>query len=207
LFHERGFGATGIATVLRRANVKSGSLYHFFASKEALLEGVLEQHLALLQPTVISPVEKAVNDPIERVFALLDLYRRNLRMSGWTQGCPVGNLALEVGDQFPQARALMEQYFANWAGAVRGWLDEAGERLPGDVDRNALARLVLTVMEGGVMQARAQGSPDGFDATVMQLKDYVGHLERRAASTAAPDEGPAANGPGLRPDEPGWRIW
>src|SRR5439155_22202151 len=30
LFHEQGYGSTGIATILREADVNSGSLYHFF---------------------------------------------------------------------------------------------------------------------------------------------------------------------------------
>ena len=42
LFHEQGYNATSISTILREAEINSGSLYHFFPSKEALLCGVLE---------------------------------------------------------------------------------------------------------------------------------------------------------------------
>ncbi len=207
LFHEQGFTATGIATVLKKARVKSGSLYHFFPSKEALLEAVLERHLDLLGPTLISPVEAALDDPIERVFGLLDVYRRNLGMTGYTRGCPVGNLALEVADQAPNARLLMERYFAAWTGAVARWLDEAGERLPADVDREALSRHVLAVMEGGIVQARAQGGISAFDAAVTQLRSHIRLLEERARP---PAEGKR---PSLEEDRqrgfdaPGWRTW
>ena len=98
LFHEQGFHATGISTILREADVNSGSLYHYFASKEALLSGVLTWYLDLLRPMVMNPVEGMTEDPIGRIFALLGFYRQGLAMTDFKMGCPIGNLALEVGD-------------------------------------------------------------------------------------------------------------
>ena len=43
LFHQHGYRATGIAEILRAAEVNSGSLYYFFPSKEDLLVAVLER--------------------------------------------------------------------------------------------------------------------------------------------------------------------
>ena len=96
LFHEQGFAATSVATILREAEVNSGSLYHFFASKEALLEGVLNWYLERLYPEIMQPMELAEPDPVARVFRLLDWYRAYLLENGCRLGCPVGNLALEV---------------------------------------------------------------------------------------------------------------
>lgn len=185
LFHQGGYEATGVATILRHAGAHSGSLYHFFPSKEALLVGVMERHLDDQRPTLLDPAERASDDPIERMFALLELHRRNLRVTGCMGGCPVGNLALEVGDRKPAVRALIEEYFSRWVRRVRGWLEQAGERLPADLDRMALARLVLSVMEGGVMQARATGEIGPFDDSVAQLRGWVTLLMERAARERA----------------------
>lgn len=176
LFHEQGYHATAIATILREADVNSGSLYHFFPSKEALLTGVLEHYVTLLRPMVMGPAEAAAADPIERVFALLRFYREGLERAGCRVGCPIGNLALEVADDLPEARKLIDLNFGNWAKAVRRWLDDAGDRLPADVDRERLARFVLTVMEGAIMQSRASGSLEPFDASVAELRAYFDRL-------------------------------
>src|SRR5579859_2723829 len=48
LFWERGFAGTSMAELLAHAQVNSGSFYHFFDSKEALLRAVLEQYSELL---------------------------------------------------------------------------------------------------------------------------------------------------------------
>lgn len=174
LFHEQGFNGTGISTILREAGVNSGSLYHFFPSKEALLVAVLDRYTHLLRPMVMDPVETATADPIERVFVLFAQYRGWLAPIGFAQGCPIGNLALEVGDSSPQARDLIRRNFEGWYGAVRSWLDAAAAegRLPATIDRNQLAVFVLTVLEGAIMQARAAQSPQPFDDSVAQLRSY-----------------------------------
>lgn len=43
LFAERGFGATTIADIAGEAGVAHGLVYHYFASKDALLSAVLER--------------------------------------------------------------------------------------------------------------------------------------------------------------------
>jgi len=190
LFHEQGYHATGISTILREADVNSGSLYHYFPSKEALLVGVLEFALEQLRPQVMDSVEAKTADPIARVFVLLEQYRFGMQLCGCKMGCPIGNLALEVGDDYPAARTLIDQNFRNWAAVVRGWLDDAGDRLPAGVDRDRLARFILTVMEGGLMQARAAGGLEPFDDSVAQLRAYFDVLLAQA------------RGPGERRVEP-----
>ena len=180
LFHEQGYAATGIATILREAEVNSGSLYHFFRNKEDLLVGVLEWYEAMLRPVVMDPVESTEPDPLERIFALLNWYRDGLVESSCRLGCPIGNLALEVSDAYPEVRPHIDVNFSHWAEAIESWLVEAGDRLPAGVDRSALSRFVLTVMEGGIMQARAADDLAPFDDSVRQLRAYVDLLSSQA---------------------------
>jgi len=186
LFHEQGFAATGVATILREAGVNSGSMYHYFIGKEALLEGVLEWYLERLYPEVMQPMETLEPDPVERIFRLLGWYRGFLLENDCRLGCPVGNLALEVSDTYPRLRALLDENFANWTGIIRGWLEAAGDALPRGCDRAELACLVLTVMQGGVMQARAAGSVGPFDCSVNQLRAYFDVLTEQAVHSAPP---------------------
>lgn len=180
LFHEQGYHATGVATILREAGVNAGSLYHFFSGKEDLLRAVLERYVEILAPAVMDPVEQATPDPLERVFTLLAFYRQGMEATGCCMGCPIGNLALELSDNHPETRPLISLNFANWSARVQGWLEEAGDRLPPDLDRAQLARFVLTVMEGGIMQSRASGDLAPFDDAVAQLRVHFEALERSA---------------------------
>ncbi len=182
LFHEQGYAATGVSTILREAGVGSGSLYYFFPTKEALLQGVLDRYMEMLEPEVLRPAFERTADPIERIFAVLDGYRQMLTMTGCAMGCPIGNLALELSDTYPVVREKLAGLFAAWCGAIRQCLDHAADRLPPDMDRDGLAQFVLTVMEGALMQARAHKNLKPFDASIAHLRDYFERLLRRKKS-------------------------
>ena len=176
LFWVNGYEATSVAEILEKAGVNSGSLYHYFESKEELLLAVLDTYKEMLYPAVIEPAFQVADDPIERIFAVLEGYRRGLLYTVFTGGCPIGNLALEVGDHHAEARKRIAENFDGWVGWMRRCLDDAAGRLPGHVDRAQLAQFILTVMEGAVMQSRAHAGIEPFDAAVAHLRDYFSRL-------------------------------
>jgi len=189
LFHKNGYAQTGISAILREAEVNSGSLYYFFPSKEDLLVAVLERYKEMLWPMVIQPAFDRVSDPIERVFAVLDGYRRLLIETGCKQGCPIGNLALEMSDQHESVRRVVSENFDGWCAAIEECLDAARDRLPPGTDTERLSRFVLTVMEGGVMQARAEERLDRFEEGVAELRDYIDMLLARGGEWSGKREG------------------
>ena len=65
LFSERGFDGTAVADVLAGAGVRSGSLYHFFPSKEALAEAVVARCADRAREALLDPAEAAATDPLE----------------------------------------------------------------------------------------------------------------------------------------------
>src|SRR5262249_20629397 len=113
---------------------------------------------------------------VERIFGILDGYRRQLVATKYQSGCPIGNLALELTNSIPAARALMAANFSGWRKAIEQCLEGAAGRLPAAVDKEQLALFVLTTMEGAVMLARTYHSTEPYDAAVTQLRDYFDRL-------------------------------
>ena len=194
LLWEKGYAATGLAEILTRAEANSGSFYHFFESKEALLRTVLQTYLDLLEPQVLSPIDAAIADPIARVLAILAGYRQRLLDTDCRYGCPIGRLALELDPDNEPARELLAANFGAWKRAVEAHLRAAGLAEPAEV-----ATFVLTVMEGGVMQARVHRAIDPFDACMRQLQLHLASLPRTAF--APPDAERHRRGPGARAKE------
>src|SRR3984885_9265607 len=153
LFAEKGYESTSVADILKHAGANSGSLYHFFSTKQDLLLEVLRGYRDGIGPMLLAPAWKGVADPIERVFALLAAYRGMLARTDCLYGCPIGSLALELHEPDPPVRELIAINFDGWVAAIERCFIEAGARLPSEFDRKALAVFTLTTMEGGVMQS------------------------------------------------------
>jgi len=178
LFAAKGYGSTSVSDILSRSQANSGSLYHFFPGKQDVLIGVLEMYRDGIQDMLLDPAWRGVEDPIERVFALLDAYRRMLLESECLYGCPIGSLALEIHEPDPPVRELLAQNFVNWTTAIEGCLRDAG--LPAGVDLRGLSEFILTTMEGAVMQARTHRDIGFFDRSIAQLRQHMALLTAKA---------------------------
>jgi TetR/AcrR family transcriptional repressor of nem operon len=178
LFWEKGYGSTSVADILGRAGVNSGSLYHFFPGKQDVLLAVLDAYRTGIDENLLTPCWQNVDDPIDKIFALLAGYREALVQTECTYGCPIGSLALEIHEPDPPVRELLAVNFTGWVDAIEGCLQQAGERLPAGTDRRALAEFVLVTMEGGVMLASSHRDVAYFDRAVQQLKEYFNRLLR-----------------------------
>jgi len=142
----------------------------------------LELYLAGIEPMLLQPAWLGVDDPVERVFALLAAYRGALVSTHETYGCPIGSLALELHEPDEPVRKLLAANFNAWVSAIEACFDDETSRIPRSVDRRALAILALTTMEGGVMLARTERRIDAFDASVGMFRDYVDRQRTTASS-------------------------
>jgi TetR/AcrR family transcriptional regulator, transcriptional repressor for nem operon len=183
LFWEKGYNSTSIADILQTAKVNSGSLYYFFPGKGELLAAVLDMYYEGIIPMLLEPAWAGVADPVERIFALLARYRKSLLDTDCFYGCPIGSLALELHEPDLAVRERLAKNFEAWIEAINDCLSLAKARFPADLNRRDLAQLVLTIMEGGVMQARTFRDIEYFDAAVRQLRRYFKCLERPTRST------------------------
>jgi AcrR family transcriptional regulator len=176
LFWLKGYGSTSIADILSRSQVNSGSLYYFFPGKQDVLIAVLEAYRDGIGAMLLEPAWAGVDDPVERVFALLARYRQAIVETDCEYGCPIGSLALELHEPDPAVRELLAANFRAWVAAVEAELRNAADRLPESTDFHGLAELALNVMEGGVMQARTFRDVGHFDRAVGQLRTHFDAL-------------------------------
>ncbi len=182
LFWSKGYNSTSVADILSRTQLNSGSLYHAFPGKQDVLIAVLEAYRDGLYPMLINPAWEGIDDPIQRIFALLARYRWKIAETDCAYGCPIGSLALELHEADPVVRDLLAANFTGWTRAIESCLEAAAHRLPADLDRPALAQFVLTAMEGGVMQARTHRDVAYFDRGVTMLQ---AHFDMLLARTCA----------------------
>jgi TetR/AcrR family transcriptional regulator, transcriptional repressor for nem operon len=170
--------------ILTAAQANSGSFYHFFQSKRAILVAVLDSYLDVLRPGLLEPAWKGIHDPIERIFALLAHYRELMVQTGCTYGCPIGRLALEISPGQREIHRRLALNFEGWTTGVHECLKAAAAQLPTDANLEALSSFVLAVMEGGVMLSRSHGTIEPFDAAISELRTYFSYLLEVSSRTS-----------------------
>jgi AcrR family transcriptional regulator len=63
LFTEKGFAATRVEDVAQKAGISKGTIYLYFPSKEALMEGLIDRALSPIALQAISVIDAAGVDP------------------------------------------------------------------------------------------------------------------------------------------------
>lgn len=108
LFLRKGFTAVGLAEILAAAQVPKGSFYHYFGSKEAFGEAVLEayftDYLARMDAQLAQPGPAA-----ERLMAYFDEWLETQTSDDAESRCPVVKLGAEVCDLSESMRSALER--------------------------------------------------------------------------------------------------
>lgn len=143
LFYVHGINATGIDTVIAKAGVAKGSMYHHFPSKEALIAAYLDDEADawLDRVTELDDVDAAAADRVERLFlAVAD------QVDGGTfYGCPFTNAAIECPDM-----ADVQTAIARYRRVLRAHL---GEIVGADGSDAVVSRLIV-LYDGALTTAK-----------------------------------------------------
>jgi TetR/AcrR family transcriptional repressor of nem operon len=170
IIHTRGFNGTGIEAILKQANVPKGSFYNFFSSKEefglAVIDLFLSEMAALRQPIT----EDVSLPPLMRIRKSFEVLIARFEDNNCSKGCLIGNLSLEMSDQFEGVRQHLKNALQRWIDSLAAILEEAREEgtLTTDVDSAVLAENLVTSYEGALLLAKVKKS-------VEPLKNFI-HL-------------------------------
>ncbi len=101
IIHLKGYHTTGLQEILSAANVPKGSFYNYFKSKEDFGLQVIDFFTDFFAQFCKSILEDSTRSPLGRLERLLDGFMEFFESRAYTCGCPVGNLAQEMGDVSP----------------------------------------------------------------------------------------------------------
>ena len=97
LFYRDGFRATGIDRILAKSGAAKMTLYHHYASKEALIVAVLNRRDREVREHFATEVERRASDPRARLLAVFDVLADAMAAPDF-HGCLASRAAAEYGD-------------------------------------------------------------------------------------------------------------
>ena len=176
----KGYHDAKLEEVLETAQVTKGAFFHHFRDREDLGFAVLDWHMdrrrklldAIEQET---PLARDA-DPLQQVFRRLDAIQEMVRRrEGCKGGCIIGNMSTALSDCHDDFRKRLAECFDEMAREFLPHLEAAARqgRVTRRTNASELARYIVTVIEGAIMQARTFGDAKLLARQFTLLKEHL----------------------------------
>lgn len=162
LVHHKGFNNTGIQEILQSAGVPKGSFYFYFRNKEEFGLELVDYFLRFFLFMVKTHLEDPSAPPLERLRGFFDAFRIMFEEKECITGCPIGNIAQEMGGQSDAFRVRLNRAFQKMSAGIGACLQEAQEA--GEIDRavdpQTTADFILNSWQGALVRMKAEKSAE-----------------------------------------------
>lgn len=182
LFLGRGFGLVGMNELCATSGVNKGTFYHFFPSKSELLIASIERYAERFAAAFddIAASEASPTAKIVRFFDIPAEANRDWKsVHGFSQGCLIGNISLELAAVEPGVQNAIRRALARWSVPIAKVIDElVAEGTLQDIDRRAAAEVVIALMQGGLLLAKVHNDPSRITALASGALPHLRALTR-----------------------------
>ncbi|HEX7799391.1 MAG TPA: TetR family transcriptional regulator C-terminal domain-containing protein [Asticcacaulis sp.] len=168
-----GYRGADLNSILGRAGVTKGALYHHFDSKDGLGHAVIEQAIAAITTGKwLAPLDD-VDDPVDALKAIVAGTR--LDPEAVNGGCPLNNLAQEMSPLDEGFRLRLAQIFADWIGGVADALrlGQINGKVRRDLNARDAATFFIAAYEGYISLAKTAQSADLLASGLRQLDTWL----------------------------------
>lgn len=187
--YRRGFQAASLDTILARAGVTKGALYHHFPDKAALGFAVADEVVRgfLLQRWGIGALAEVSDDPVSALQGIIRHRSAELTSREVELGCPLNNLAQEMSPLDERFRRRVIGTFDDWIGAFAKALERGQEEgtVRRDLDGQKVATFIVASIEGSYGLAKAARSASMVKSNLEVLITFLESLRPEPRRTRA----------------------
>ena len=175
IIHLKGFNHTGIQVVLLAAKVPKGSFYNYFRNKEDYGLQIIDYFSGSFEQMTQGILEDTSTPPLDKIKKILEWFIGFFESKDFGYGCPIGNLAQEMGDLSSRFR---ERLMAALDAMIVGYaelLTEAQRRgeLSGQVDVRETANYIVSSWHGALVHMKIMKSPKPLQDHIRFLFKYI----------------------------------
>lgn len=175
LVRRNGFTNTGVNLILQEAGIPKGSFYNLFSSKEIFAEEILRSYGAMRQNFTRHMLSDQNLSPLQRLERMYQTMIAFMASEGYTNGCLINNLSVEVGGMNEQIAAVADEQFRATV-AIIATCVRAGQEM-GEIRRDnsaeELAEFVHTGFIGSLFRMKATRSRAPVDLSLKMLLQFL----------------------------------
>ncbi len=175
LFNQQGYNGASLADIMTVTGMKKGGIYNHFAGKDELALAAFDYNWGLLRERYDQALAAVGNSPTAQLFAAIEVHASFANHPPTAGGCPLLNTAIESDDGHPLLRVRAQEAITYWRTLLKRIVVNgivAGDFTP-TADPEAIATIVISTLEGGVMLSMLYQSPDYLRTAATHLRAYV----------------------------------
>ena len=172
-FQAQGYERSSMHDIISEAGVTGGALHHHFPTKRDLARAVITERVSLeVARTWIAAVEEAPS-AAEGIVQVFEEVADALDARGCVNGCPLGNLSLELSLSDSVLREVIEDEYRKWRISIAACLQrdaDAGFAPFAIGDAAGLADTVVAMFTGAMSIAKAEQDVHALRACARALR-------------------------------------
>ncbi|NJK66733.1 MAG: TetR/AcrR family transcriptional regulator [Microcoleus sp. CSU_2_2] len=177
LFNQYGYSGSSMSDIMRVTGLQKGGIYNHFKSKDELalqafdfaVEDMRKQYLTVL---------KGKHSAVDRLKAVISIFSNLAENPPIPGGCPLLNTAVESDDAHPALRQRVQIAMDGWRALICKIIHKgiAKGEVRENVEADAVATIVISMLEGAVMMSKLYGDAIHVKRVVAHLHEYIDSL-------------------------------
>jgi len=175
IIHLKGFYHTGIQEILSAAEVPKGSFYNYFKSKDDFGLQLIDYFVEYYAHLSKNILEDGTIPPLERIRRLLEWFIEFFKSKDYAYGCPIGNLAQEMGDLSPAFREKLKMALDSIVDIYSRLLAKAQRegKISQSLDVREAAYFLVSSWHGALVHMKAVKGPEPLENHIRFIFDHV----------------------------------
>ena len=174
LIQRGGANAMSYQHISDAVGIRKASIHHHFATKDVLLEAVIQRYAAYFLGVVDAIVQTKKN-PLEKLRAYAGLFEGTLSEGKQDKACLCGMLGAELSTLGNPSVAGVRRFYRENEARLVQILEEGKDQgvfhFKGDI--KLVAAMIFSLLEGGALLARAEGGHKRLHAMAEQMLNLL----------------------------------
>lgn len=178
IFNSKGYASTSLNDMITATGLTKGSIYGNFENKDEVALAAFDYNFQCVVSFIRSKMETQ-NTIIGKLMVYPETYRKYLELPFLEGGCPVMNTAIEADDTHPQLKIKAANAIQFWRSSMERQLKEgiASGEITTDVNINETCTVIISLIQGGVMQTKVTGNTVALKSGMDYLERFIQNLK------------------------------
>jgi TetR/AcrR family transcriptional regulator, transcriptional repressor for nem operon len=174
IFNKKGYAGTSLSDITSATGLTKGSIYGNFENKDEVAKEVYRYNAKRLQSNFINELNDAMTTR-EKLFVVLNVYRKTWETNMSRGGCPHLNTAVEADDTMPVLKAEVTKNFQKWANQFIQIIEDGKTKneIEESADSSHYAFQFIALIEGGILLSKTMDNRSHLFSTLERIEKII----------------------------------